>query len=429
MNNKKRVSQLSMDSPFYILSCNSPVYGDDYKYLSLQQIEEIQLSPTISYKTLAEIVLIDVVDKLKTNPSYDHVNFSNLSENSNDPRTLICDIRNEHKTFFLKSKFLDHFDLKASTLSEDEDLNVNDRIVSLYENDKFPPGNECVDEYLMAENDMLTDLLIECMNSRLEQVLLFRLEDESFRKMDPPFHELVKMTSISNLIPNDPSDIMETINIDLLKHGIIDTTETDIVLSKDDINNVMNMIDLVREQVQIDSNRSFNVSKKFINRLLESVFLDGSNAILYHDINSDLMIDTEEELIEVIYKFAVIYAIVRDKNVDEHIDVQAFLKDSSRKIISNSTIIRDPNITKTNYKMYTLENCPWCIKAKSLMKSNGIEFSEIEITQDNKPKMIAEIDKIKKGHRTLPFTFTENDAGKKLVIGGYEDLEKHLKNP
>ncbi len=64
--------------------------------------------------------------------------------------------------------------------------------------------------------------------------------------------------------------------------------------------------------------------------------------------------------------------------------------------------------------IYTTEYCPYCVRAKSYFKQNGLAFEEIDLT--NKPKEIEEI-KNKTGHRTVPLIFI-NDA----FIGGYSDL-------
>ena len=35
-----------------------------------------------------------------------------------------------------------------------------------------------------------------------------------------------------------------------------------------------------------------------------------------------------------------------------------------------------------NIQIYTTENCPFCIKAKKLLKAKGVEFEEINIKDD-----------------------------------------------
>jgi glutaredoxin len=71
------------------------------------------------------------------------------------------------------------------------------------------------------------------------------------------------------------------------------------------------------------------------------------------------------------------------------------------------------------------ETCPYCLKAKALMKSHGIDYEYKNVIKDSAAlyRMVPQVKKIigEKTPVTLPQIWLE---GK--YIGGYEDLEKHL---
>lgn len=66
-------------------------------------------------------------------------------------------------------------------------------------------------------------------------------------------------------------------------------------------------------------------------------------------------------------------------------------------------------------EIYTTSYCPFCFRAKSLLKSKGIAFSEIDVTGDDamREKMI----ELSGGRRTVPEIFIN---GK--IVGGYDEL-------
>lgn len=66
-------------------------------------------------------------------------------------------------------------------------------------------------------------------------------------------------------------------------------------------------------------------------------------------------------------------------------------------------------------EVYTTSYCPYCIRAKSLLKSKGVAFEEIDVSEDAalREKMI----EMSGGRRTLPEIFIN---GK--IIGGYDEL-------
>jgi alkyl hydroperoxide reductase subunit F len=67
-----------------------------------------------------------------------------------------------------------------------------------------------------------------------------------------------------------------------------------------------------------------------------------------------------------------------------------------------------------NVEIYTKEWCPYCAKAKALLKSKGLSYREINITVDEtlRQEMVA-----RSGRRTVPQLFLDGAS-----IGGYDDL-------
>jgi hypothetical protein len=68
------------------------------------------------------------------------------------------------------------------------------------------------------------------------------------------------------------------------------------------------------------------------------------------------------------------------------------------------------------YKIYTKDNCDWCIKAKSLMNSLGIPYTELKLGRDFNKE---DLQKLLPSNLPLkvPQIFVHNSR-----IGGYEDL-------
>jgi glutaredoxin 3 len=68
-------------------------------------------------------------------------------------------------------------------------------------------------------------------------------------------------------------------------------------------------------------------------------------------------------------------------------------------------------------KVYSKNNCPFCDKAKHLLETKGISFSEVKIDQDSEARewLMAQ------GHRTVPQLYLGESL---LVEGGYQGLAK-----
>ena len=66
-------------------------------------------------------------------------------------------------------------------------------------------------------------------------------------------------------------------------------------------------------------------------------------------------------------------------------------------------------------EIYTWQYCPFCIRAKSLLKKKNVNFTEYKIDgdEDARALMIERAD----GRRTLPQIFIDNEG-----IGGCDDL-------
>lgn len=66
--------------------------------------------------------------------------------------------------------------------------------------------------------------------------------------------------------------------------------------------------------------------------------------------------------------------------------------------------------------IYTKESCPYCVKAKSLLGTLGIQYKEHDLT--NNPEIIEELSQ-KSGFRTVPQIFVGDQC-----LGGFTDIEK-----
>ena len=67
-------------------------------------------------------------------------------------------------------------------------------------------------------------------------------------------------------------------------------------------------------------------------------------------------------------------------------------------------------------QIYTTSYCPFCVRAKLLLKQKGVDYEELDVTSDEelREKMID----LSGGRRTVPEIFIN---GK--IVGGYEELK------
>lgn len=65
--------------------------------------------------------------------------------------------------------------------------------------------------------------------------------------------------------------------------------------------------------------------------------------------------------------------------------------------------------------IYTTNYCPYCVKAKQLLHNKGVEFEEIDLSNDDAGRL--ELVKKSGGRKTVPQIFIDGQH-----IGGYDDL-------
>jgi glutaredoxin 3 len=68
-----------------------------------------------------------------------------------------------------------------------------------------------------------------------------------------------------------------------------------------------------------------------------------------------------------------------------------------------------------NIEIYTWQSCPFCIRAKALLKSKGVEFTEYSIDGDEQAR--STMAKRGDGRRSVPQIFIDD-----AHIGGCDDL-------
>lgn len=71
--------------------------------------------------------------------------------------------------------------------------------------------------------------------------------------------------------------------------------------------------------------------------------------------------------------------------------------------------------------LYTKPNCPYCEMAKSWLKKNDINYSEIDVTIDELSLIFIK----EQGHKTVPQIYFN---GQILVEGGYTGLTREDPN-
>ncbi|MBV8056283.1 MAG: glutaredoxin 3 [Deltaproteobacteria bacterium] len=66
-------------------------------------------------------------------------------------------------------------------------------------------------------------------------------------------------------------------------------------------------------------------------------------------------------------------------------------------------------------EVYSANYCPYCMRAKALLRSKGVAFEEIDVTND--PALRAKMVKLAGGRRTVPEIFINGE-----IIGGCDEL-------
>jgi glutaredoxin 3 len=81
----------------------------------------------------------------------------------------------------------------------------------------------------------------------------------------------------------------------------------------------------------------------------------------------------------------------------------------------NSLFGRQPEKMKANVEIYTWQTCPFCIRAKMLLKWKGVKFTEYKIDGDETAR--GKMAERSQGKRSLPQIFINQQH-----IGGCDDL-------
>lgn len=66
-------------------------------------------------------------------------------------------------------------------------------------------------------------------------------------------------------------------------------------------------------------------------------------------------------------------------------------------------------------EVYTTNYCPYCMRAKALLKSKGVKFEEIDVTDD--PELRGKMVELAGGRQTVPEIFINGE-----IIGGCDEL-------
>jgi glutaredoxin 3 len=68
--------------------------------------------------------------------------------------------------------------------------------------------------------------------------------------------------------------------------------------------------------------------------------------------------------------------------------------------------------------VWSKDACPFCVQAKALLESKGIEFEERNVSKDWTREQLLEV---VPNARTLPQIFLDDK-----LVGGFTELRKHL---
>lgn len=70
-----------------------------------------------------------------------------------------------------------------------------------------------------------------------------------------------------------------------------------------------------------------------------------------------------------------------------------------------------------NVTVYTTRYCPYCSAAKDLLRSKGVAFKEVDVTEDDamREKLVV----MSGGRQTVPVIFAGSEC-----IGGFDELSR-----
>lgn len=74
------------------------------------------------------------------------------------------------------------------------------------------------------------------------------------------------------------------------------------------------------------------------------------------------------------------------------------------------------------YKIYSRDNCGYCVKAKTLLESRGMAYEIIDASSHKDELVQLVIDSGNPAPRTVPQIFQDG-----RYIGGYNELSKHIR--
>ena len=66
-------------------------------------------------------------------------------------------------------------------------------------------------------------------------------------------------------------------------------------------------------------------------------------------------------------------------------------------------------------ELYTTSSCPFCARVKALLRNKGVQFEEIDVTDDD--KLREKMTELAGGRRTVPEVFINGQ-----LVGGYDEL-------
>lgn len=67
-------------------------------------------------------------------------------------------------------------------------------------------------------------------------------------------------------------------------------------------------------------------------------------------------------------------------------------------------------------EVYSTNQCPWCVRAKSLLQAEGLNYEEIDVSSDQ-DRLLEMMQR--SGQRTVPQIFIDD-----VAIGGFDELSK-----
>ena len=74
-----------------------------------------------------------------------------------------------------------------------------------------------------------------------------------------------------------------------------------------------------------------------------------------------------------------------------------------------------PRRQMTAVTIYTTETCVFCLRAKDYLRSKGVSYQEVDVTDDDRAR--ADLVKRSNGQRSVPQIFVGD-----VHVGGYTDL-------